>query len=144
MIVISCFFCKLSSKFFNMKNSTFIFSLFLFLIACSPSLNYEVNPEVLTSLGESVKISFTEMSDEFATSVSEDPENIEALTGLAEMKILLYVFGFVTRDETLPEVRLSVQKLMEINPEGSNTYKLSGILNFLDVTKDQGNFLFMF
>ncbi len=115
-----------------MKRSNIFILLLILAFSCSPPQGHELNKEVMISLGESIKESFQQTALEYEKTITGDPENVNALLGLAETEILLYVFGYTPREVALPEAREAFQRMMEVDPMGSNTLKLSGILNFLD------------
>jgi tetratricopeptide (TPR) repeat protein len=115
-----------------MKSTNKFILLILGIVACGSPQSQEVNQDVMRSMGESVKNTFLQTAERHAQTVADDPNNVYALTGLAETKVLLYIFGYMPREETLPMVRETFQKLVQIDSSGSNTLKLSGILNFLD------------
>ena len=115
-----------------MKRSNLYFLALLMLAACSTPQGHEVDREVMAALGESIKNEFAEKAEEYRTSLSDDPLDVENLMGFAESEILLYVFGYFPREETLPEAREAFHEIHTIDPLASNTLKLSGVLNFLD------------
>ncbi len=114
-----------------MIKSNVILFLFLLLFACQPQEQEGLNPEILSSLGNKFKTDFTQSAKDFETQIAEDPTNIEALIGLAETNIIIYIFGFTARDETIPAAKVALEKAKKLDSLNSRVLAVSGKLNFL-------------
>ena len=76
------------------KNTVSIIVLVLMslvMIRCGSPATELVNREILESLGEVPMNEFLAGTEEFRKMTTTDPGNAEAFTGLADMKVLLYV-----------------------------------------------------
>jgi len=120
-----------------MIKSTIVSLLIIFLFAfqpsvCQPSEKQGLNEEILASMGTKFRTEYTLAAEDLKAKIAEDSTNVEALIGLAETKILLFIFGFTSREETIPEAQLAYQRAKNIDSLSSNIHKLSGKLNMLD------------
>jgi len=113
------------------KTNGVILICFLFL-SCQNQEKSRLNEDVLASMGNKFKTEFLHAAGEFESRISEDPENIESLLGFAETKVILYIFGFTSREETLPAAREAFQTAWKLDSLSSEAHKLSGIFSLLD------------
>jgi len=104
----------------------------ILLFSCRSHDKSRLNEEVLSSLGSKFKNEYLQAAEEFEAVISSDPENVEALLGLAETNVIIYIFGFSSREETLPAAREAFQKARMLDPLSSEVHKLSGIFSLLD------------
>ncbi|MBL7111591.1 MAG: hypothetical protein ISS19_06595 [Bacteroidales bacterium] len=109
-----------------------IFLILLLLIACQPQEKYELNEEVMASLGSKFKTAFSVGLPDLEAQIKADSTNMYALLGLSETKIFLYIFGYSSREETLPVAREAYQAARRIDPLNSGVQKLTGVFNLLD------------
>ena len=115
-----------------MIKSNYVILFLLFLFACQLNEKKRLNEEVLVSLGNKFKSAYIQTADDLKTQILKDSTNAEALLGLAETNVILYIFGFMSREETLPIARDAFQKAGSIDSLSSGYYKLSGILSLLN------------
>jgi len=113
------------------KAKSFII-LLLFSFACQSPEKRELDQEILTSLGAKHKTVFAQAADNFEALAREDSSNVEVLLGLAEMKIILYVFGYLPRKETLPTARAAVETARNLDSLNAGVLTFSGVLSLLD------------
>lgn len=52
--------------------------------------------------------------------------------GVADSYIMLFLFGYIPRDEAVPKAKFAYEQAVKLSPNNSDVVKLSGILNFLD------------
>ncbi len=112
------------------RNFLFILTI-AFLASCS-SNKKEIDREILSSLGSKYKSEFAQLANSFLDGIKEDSSALQNHIGYAESHILLYVFGYVPREESIPEVRKALHAAQQIDSLNSETLKLAGILSFLD------------
>ncbi len=110
----------------------FLTVLFTFLmLSCQPPES-RLKQETLASLGDKFKKEYIRAIEDLETKAAEEPTSIDALLGLAETNIILYIFGFSSREETLPAARAAFQKAWDLDSLDTNALRLSGILSLLD------------
>ena len=61
------------------------------MAACRTQEKSELNQEILSNMGKKIKADYVMSADEFAAQISRDSTNTEALMGLAETNIILYI-----------------------------------------------------
>ena len=112
----------------------FYFSILTLLLffACQSQKKHELNPEILASLGGKYQMEFSQAANDFKNQIGADSTNVEARLGLAETNIILYIFGFKSREETLPEARTAYQQARGLDSLSSEIHRLSGMLQFLN------------
>lgn len=108
-----------------------VFSL-VFIISCNSIEKKSLNHEVMTALGSKYKIEFGELVKTYEAEIEKDSLNVESYIGLAESHILLYVFGYVSRDISIPKAKVAFEKGVKLDSLSSNVLKMQGILSFLD------------
>ena len=126
-----------------MKYSVISILLSFFLFACQTEKKREINETILASLGEKHKIEFKKLADSYEQKIIKDSLNAESYVGLAESKILLYVFGYIPRNECVPIAKSAFHKASSLDSLNSEVQKLSGILHFLDKEWDQAEISFL-
>jgi len=114
-----------------MKSCPALF-LLLILFSCNSYQDNRLNKDVLASLGNKYSTQYAREAKTFADQASADPSNIEALLGLAETNIILYIFGFVSRDETIPIAKEALGKARNIDSLSAAVHTVSGMLRLLD------------
>ncbi len=115
-----------------MIKSTSVILLFAILFACQSPQKQELNEKVLASLGNKFKTEYTQSANEFKVQIANDSTNVEALLGLADINIILYLFGLTSREETIPEAQMAFQKVRNLDSLSSKVQSLSAKLSFLD------------
>ena len=97
--------------------SALFFALIFF--SCQPKENNRLDNDVLASLGKKYSNQYEREAEKFADQISADPMDIDALLGFAETKIILYIFGFVSRDESIPMAIEAFEKAQNINSQSA-------------------------
>ena len=90
-----------------------------------------LNKEVLASMGEKFKTAQTQTADAFKARTVDDSTDVEAFLGLAETNVLIYIFGYSSRAETIPTAQTAVQRAATLDPSSAEVSRLSAILSFL-------------
>jgi len=120
---------------FSTFSVLFIAILFLsiFMESCqSPASQWEINRETMANLGQKHKQEFSDGAKTFEAEFLKDSSNLEAALATAEMNILLYIFGYTSREETIPLAKKYFQKAQELDSSNAKVIAMSGMLNFLD------------
>ena len=86
----------------------------------------------MASLGDKHKQEFKKSIKDFKDQIVNDSSNTSAYLGLAETNVILYIFGFTSREETLPEAKSALAAMQQFDQESSEYHRVSGMLNFLD------------
>ena len=115
-----------------MIKRTFILLFILLLVACQPQEKYVINEEVMSSLGSKFKTAFGQVLGDLEAQIEADSTNMYALLGLAETKILIYIFGYSSREETLPVAREAYQAARRLDPLNPGVLKLTAKFMLLD------------
>lgn len=90
-----------------------------------------LNKDVLASMGEKFKTAYVQTADAFKTRILDDSTDVDAFLGLAETNVLLYIFGYSSREEAIPAAQEAAQRSATLDPLRSEVSSLSGILRFL-------------
>lgn len=115
-----------------MIKSNLIILVLLVLVGCQPEKKQEIDKEVLASLGIKPKQEFSKGLEIFNKQIAEDSSSVEAYLGLAETKILLFAFGFISHEDAIPEAQLAFEKAYILDSLNSDVQKLSAKLSFLN------------
>jgi len=100
--------------------------------ACEAGEAFRVSPEVMAALGRKYKDTFAQSAEHYKLMVKRDPGDVPAQVGLAEANIMLYIFGFSSREETLPAARAAYERVQSLDSKNSRVRALSGKLSMLD------------
>ncbi|MCP4312762.1 MAG: hypothetical protein GY790_15980 [Bacteroidetes bacterium] len=110
-----------------------MFFLLLFLsFSCLKLEKKGLNEETMASMGGKIKQAYVEAAEELGSQLSSDSTNVEALIGLADTKIILYIFGFSSRQETIPDATEAYIRARELDSISSGIKLLEGMLSLLD------------
>lgn len=104
----------------------------LILLSCQQKESQKLDKDILASLGSEHRIAFSDLAGIYEEQLAVDSDNLEAHLGLAEAEIILYVFGYVPRDETIPIAEAAYAKARMLDSLDSDVQKLDAILYFLD------------
>jgi len=112
---------------------TALFFLLLFLpFSCLQPEKQELNEETMASMGGKIKQAYIEAVEKLDLQVAGDSANVPALIELAETHIILYIFGFSSRQETIPEATDAYIRARELDSVSSGIKLLEGMLSLLD------------
>jgi len=120
------------NKNLTMQKILYLTILMLFIASCARKTYTGPDQALLDSMGGSVKAFFQQSADEARAIVDTAPENYNALYALAEADIYLYIFGYKSREETLPVAQDAFNRLWQIDSLSSRSLKLKGVFSFLD------------
>lgn len=115
-----------------MIKSNVILLFFFLLFACQPQEKEGLNGDILSSLGNKYKTEFTQAAKDFEIQIAADSTNVDALLGLAETNIIIYIFGFTAREETIPDAKVALENALKLDSLSSSVLAVSGKLSFLD------------
>ena len=115
-----------------MYKSILFLGLTLLILSCKAPEKQRLDEEVMAAMGAEVKNGFVKMADDFRSQLAADPGSVEALLGLAETQITLYIFGFSPREELIAEARESFQQAWKLDSMNSGVRTLEGMLALLD------------
>lgn len=115
-----------------MHKPVLLILLLVFLFSCSSQEKQRLNEETLASMGSKIKTYYLDAAEEFEAQLTIDSTNVTALTSLADTQITLYIFGFLSREVTIPEATRAYLRARELDPEHSEIIMLGGILDLLE------------
>ncbi len=117
----------------KMTNSICYTLIIFTMISCGTSTEQsQLNDNILKSLGHKYKLEFGELTTLYEEQLKEDSINVSAYVGLAESKVLLYVFGYIPREECMPRAWQTYEVANALDSLNSDVRKLAGILHYLD------------
>lgn len=106
--------------------------LFIFLISCQTPNSREIDMNVLSALGSKHRVEYENLAKHYTSKLNRDNTDIEALYGLAETQIILYIFGFTSRDETIPIAKNVMLRASALDSTSSKYHEISGMIRLLD------------
>ena len=80
----------------------FLLFLLTLLLSCGSPEKQQLNEEIMASMGGEIKADYMALAADFRSQILKDSASNEAFLGLAETQITIYIFGFSSRDETIP------------------------------------------
>jgi tetratricopeptide (TPR) repeat protein len=83
-------------------------------------------------MGSKIKTGYTDAVHYLNAQIQKDTSHAELYVVLAETQITIYIFGFSSRQETLPEARAAYLRAVDLDPESSAIKTLEGMLHMLD------------
>lgn len=113
------------------KSIVLVLSILL-LCSCRPTKNKVIDDKIMASLGTKHREGFKDWTRGFEAQVSKDSTDVMAHVGVAEGNIILYIFGFMPREATLPAAREAYTKAWLLDSLHSEVLRLKGMLAFLD------------
>jgi len=115
-----------------MQNILRLIIITLIIASCARKTYNAPDQALLASMGSSVKAFFQHSADESRAIVDTAPDNYNALYALSEADIYLYIFGYKSREETLPGAVNAFNRLWQIDSLSSRSLKLKGVFSFLN------------
>ena len=86
-----------------------------------------LNNEVLAAMGEKFKTAYARTADAFKARTVDDSTDVEAFLGLAETNVLIYIFGYASRAETIPAAQTAVRRAATLDPLSAEVSRLSAM-----------------
>ena len=83
-------------------------------------------------MGNEFKNEYTSKAEDYLQQIAIDSTNVEAWLGLAETNIILYIFGFTSRETTIPVAQQAFERASRLDSVRSAVHALSGKLSLLD------------
>ena len=91
-----------------------------------------MNEDIMSSLGSKFRNQSLAAATQLRRQIEQDSTDVQSLLALAETNIFLYIFGFTSRDETLPEAERAFSRAKQLDSLSSRVYALSGKLSMLN------------
>ena len=110
----------------------FLLFLLTLLLSCGSPEKQQLNEEIMASMGGEIKADYMALAADFRSQILKDSASNEAFLGLAETQITIYIFGFSSREETIPEAREAFYRARALDSLNSEVLKLEGMLALLD------------
>ena len=86
----------------------------------------------MASMGEKFRKQYHEQAASFAQRIEVDSSDLEALLGLAESNIYLFIFGLDSRESTIPEAHWATSRALAFDSTSSKVLTVKGMLHMLD------------
>ncbi len=83
-------------------------------------------------MGAKFETAHKQTAEAFRARTGDNPRDVEAFVGLADTEVLLYVFAYSSREETIPAARAAFSNAATLGASNSDVSRLSGVLRFLD------------
>ncbi len=91
-----------------------------------------LDQSALTSMGSKFRIAHEEAAANFQNDITTDSTDLTALLGLADTKIISFLFGYIPQAAAFPVAAEAVDRALRIAPENSEVQRLAGIIGYLD------------
>ncbi|MFY0624653.1 MAG: hypothetical protein JXR07_00035 [Reichenbachiella sp.] len=115
-----------------MKNLVTLTILALIILSCQPKTSRQLDTILLASMGNKYKTDYETAIQNFKQEIKADSTNLNAWVGLGETEIILFLFGYTSRSETVPIAEQCLIQAHNIDSLDAGTLKLSGLVKFLD------------
>jgi tetratricopeptide (TPR) repeat protein len=115
-----------------MIRAILFFLIAIIFIRCENQKESRIDQSVMESLGSKYKQPYDSAASALRGQIEEDSSNLDAWLGLAETNVMLYIFGFTSRDNTIPEAQSALTQAEKLDTLNDEVYRMSGILNLLD------------
>lgn len=116
--------------------------LFFVPFSCQNSTKIIIDKKVISSFGKDQDAFFGGFAEEALNKSQLDPNNAQAHAQYAENKIIQYIFGFQSRENTIPGAKEALSKAYVIDSLDSEVLKIKGALHFLDREWKQAEYFF--
>ena len=75
------------------------------VFSCEKKSDWKIDREIMASLGEKHKMGFAMAAEDQSRLLTEDSTSLAASLGAADMNIMLFIFGYSAREETIPHAK---------------------------------------
>ena len=113
------------------KSILFLLIIFIYSSCQSPE-QYEIKTDILSALGEKHRIEYENIAKKLELVIAKDSSNVDAILSYAETQIILYIFGFTSREETLPVAKNALTRAQVFDSISTKYYTISGMISLLD------------
>lgn len=115
-----------------MRNIPFLCLFAFLLVSCQTLETQKLDQEIMASMGGEIKTGYTDAVNYMHALIREDSTNADLYTGLAETQIIRYIFGYSSREETLPDAREAYHKACLLDSLSTDIKTIEGMLSMLD------------
>lgn len=115
-----------------MKNFILLSVFGLLILSCQPQTTRQLDTKLLASMGSKFSKEFEATIQKHREDIKADSSNLNAWLGLGETEILLFLYGYNSRAETIPVAEQSMIQAKKLDSTNAGTLKLSGLVKFLD------------
>ncbi|MFT6866268.1 MAG: tetratricopeptide (TPR) repeat protein [Cyclobacteriaceae bacterium] len=109
-----------------------ILLIIVLIISCSSPDPVGLDMKILSSLGAKHRNDWEKLAAGYEEKVILDSADVTAWLALAETKVIIYIFGFTSREGSVPMAKMALKKALALDSTSSEVYKITGILSFLD------------
>ncbi len=117
---------------FRILSSQCVILLIVIALGCNPKKESQIDNTIMNALGNKHRQDWVDLAEAFKSQMANDSTNAEAFIGYAEAQIILYIFGFDAREETIPKAKKAFEHAWKLDSMNSASYKTLGMLEFLD------------
>ena len=114
------------------RKSILLLLIIFIYSSCQSPKQYEINIDILSALGAKHRIEYESLAKNLKLDIIEDSSNVDALLSFSETQIILYIFGFISREETMPLAKSTLAQAQKFDSTSTMYYTISGMISLLD------------
>jgi len=115
-----------------MKNGVITILCVFTILSCQTKKEHALDKVILASFGAKYRDSYIDRINFHKEQISKDSANINDYVSVAESNIIMFAFGFMSREQTIPEAKVAMQKAYTLDSLNSRVQEMAGILYFMD------------
>ncbi len=114
------------------RKSILLLLIIFIYSSCQSPKQYEINTDILSALGAKHRLEYESLAKNLELEIVEDSASVDALLSFAETQIILYIFGFTSREETLPLAKSALAQAKMFDSSSTQYHTISGMISLLD------------
>ena len=114
------------------KNIAVVLFGLIIIFSCGNKKEYTIDKTILGSFGAKHRDGYIYRIKLHKEKISKDSTHISDFVSIIESNIVMFAFGFMSREQTIPEAKVFQEKAYAMDSLNSRVQEMAGILHFMD------------
>ena len=114
------------------KNIAVVLLSLCTIFSCETKKEYTIDKTILRSFGAKHRDGYIDRIKLHKEEIAKDSTHVSDYVSITESNIIMFAFGFMSREQTIPEAKVFQEKAYAMDSLNSRVQEMAGILNFMD------------
>ena len=102
------------------------------IFSCETKKEYTIDKTILRSFGAKHRDGYIDRIKLHKEEIAKDSTHVSDHVSIAESNIIMFAFGFMSREQTIPEAKVFQEKAYAMDSLNSRVQEMAGILHYMD------------
>ena len=114
------------------KNIAVVLVCLCTIFSCETKKEYTIDKTILWSFGAKHRDGYMDIIKLHKEEIAKDSTHVSDYISIIESNIIMFAFGFMPREHTIPEAKVFQEKAYAMDSLNSRVQEMAGILHFMD------------